>query len=134
LVLIHRPLLVARTPASPPFLSRLPPPPTSPLFPYTTLFRSGPERRKDDPPLRCAGGLAQREQPAVPVARRGGARDAVSRVVAVTARRSRDEGVERAALNVAYVRALADAALAPVIVPPPLAPEAAGPLLGAVAG
>ena len=58
----------------------------------------------------------------------------MSRVVAVTARRSRDEGVERAALNVAYVRALADAALVPVIVPPQLAPEAAGPLLDAVAG
>ena len=58
----------------------------------------------------------------------------MSRVVAVTARRSRDEGVERAALNVAYVRALAGAALVPVIVPPQLAPEAAGPLLDAVAG
>jgi len=58
----------------------------------------------------------------------------VSRVVAVTARRRRDEGTERVTLNSAYVRALAGAGLVPVIVPPQLAPAAAVPLLEAAAG
>src|SRR5205085_10044550 len=38
------------------FFSMLPPPPTSPLFPYTTLFRSqrrpGPEHHRDRPSRR----------------------------------------------------------------------------------
>src|SRR5437899_3729015 len=38
----------------------LPRPPRSTLFPYTTLFRSGPERRLDDDPDR------QRREPAAP--------------------------------------------------------------------
>src|SRR5207245_1625685 len=93
-----------------------------------------PERREDGPPLRRACGLAEREQPAVPVARRGDAREPVSRVVAVTARRRSDAGRERVVLNSAYVRALAAAGLVPAIVPPQLAPAAAGPLLDAAAG
>ena len=58
----------------------------------------------------------------------------MSRVVAVTARRRSDAGRERVVLNSAYVRALAAAGLVPAIVPPQLAPAAAGPLLDAAAG
>jgi putative glutamine amidotransferase len=78
--------------------------------------------------------LVERQQPAVPVARRGGARDAVSRVVAVTAGRRTDDGRERVALNSVYVRALAGAGLVPVIVPPLGDPETAVSGLDAVAG
>src|SRR2546425_2789617 len=78
----------------------------------------------------CALPISEREQPAVPVARRGDAREPVSRVVAVTARRRSDAGRERVVLNSAYVRALAAAGLVPAIVPPHLAPAAARPPLG----
>jgi len=70
----------------------------------------------------------------VSVARRGDAREPVSRVVAVTARRRSDAGRERVVLNSAYVQALAAAGLVPAIVPPQLAPAAAGLLLDAAAG
>src|SRR5439155_894956 len=86
------------------------------------------------PPSLPARVAATPPQGEVLVARRGDAREPVSRVVAVTARRRSDAGRERVVLNSAYVRALAAAGLVPAIVPPQLAPPAAGPLLDAAAG
>lgn len=55
-------------------------------------------------------------------------------VVAVSATRRTDAGRERVALNTAYVRALTRAGLVPVVVPPMLAPDAAGAVLECVQG
>jgi len=58
----------------------------------------------------------------------------MSKLVAVSGTRRTDEGRERVTLNTAYVRALADAALVPLVVPPILAPEAACSALDRVQG
>jgi len=58
----------------------------------------------------------------------------VSRLVAVTAPRRTLGDRERVALASAYVTALADAGLVPLVVPPHLAPEAAGDVADAVVG
>jgi putative glutamine amidotransferase len=58
----------------------------------------------------------------------------VSRVIAVSAPCRTDEGRERVALNVAYVRGLVAAGLTPLVVPPLIDPARAGDALDAVAG
>ena len=54
--------------------------------------------------------------------------------VAVSAPRRTDDGRERVALNVAYVRALTAAGLVPLVVPPHLDPEDPAAVLGTVRG
>jgi putative glutamine amidotransferase len=58
----------------------------------------------------------------------------MSRLVAVSATRRTDLGRERVALNSSYVRALLDAGLTPVLVPPLLDPAQVDDVLGAVSG
>ncbi|HVH10671.1 MAG TPA: gamma-glutamyl-gamma-aminobutyrate hydrolase family protein [Gemmatimonadales bacterium] len=58
----------------------------------------------------------------------------MTKVVAVSATRRTDDGRERVAVNVAYVRALAHVGLVPLLVPPILDPEAACAALDGVQG
>ncbi len=58
----------------------------------------------------------------------------MSRWVAVSATRRTDRGRERVALNSSYVRALIDAGLTPLLVPPLLDPARAGDALDGAAG